>query len=77
MSASRKVSLFRNGANQAVRIPKEFELKGNEAIMRREGETLILEALARPTLLEVLARLSPIEEDFPNISDLPARPVDL
>jgi antitoxin VapB len=77
MSASRKVSLFRNGANQAVRIPKEFELQGNEAILRREGNTLILEPIAKPTLLQVLASLSPIEEDFPEIADLPPRPVDL
>jgi antitoxin VapB len=77
MSDFRKVSLFRNGANQAVRIPKEFELKGSEAILRREGNNLILEPIAKPTLLEVLARLSPIEEDFLDFADLPPRPVDL
>ena len=31
---ARHVRLFRNGANQAVRIPREFELPGNEALMR-------------------------------------------
>ncbi len=32
----RHVRLFRNGRNQAVRIPREFELEGEEAIMRKE-----------------------------------------
>ena len=41
--APRHVRLFRNGANQAVRIPREFELPGNEALMHREGNRLILE----------------------------------
>ena len=43
MSVERKVSLFRNGRNQAVRIPREFELPGEEAVMRKEGARLILE----------------------------------
>ena len=42
---SRQVRLFRNGANQAVRIPKEFELPGKEAVMHREGNRLIIEAV--------------------------------
>ena len=43
MSASREVKLFRNGRNQAVRIPRNFELPGSVAIMRREGNTLVIE----------------------------------
>ena len=39
----RHVKLFRNGRNQAVRIPREFELPGTYAIMRKEGDRLILE----------------------------------
>ncbi len=42
-SGARAVKLFRNGANQAVRIPKEFELPGTNAVMHREGNRLILE----------------------------------
>jgi hypothetical protein len=37
----RHVRLFRNGRNQAVRIPREFELEGEEAIMRKEGVSLL------------------------------------
>ena len=43
MIDERHVSLFRNGRNQAVRIPREFELEGTEAIIRKEGGRLIIE----------------------------------
>ncbi|MGQ0815088.1 MAG: antitoxin [Gemmatimonadota bacterium] len=77
MSMERRVKLFKNGRNQAVRIPREFELPGDEAILHKEGERLIIEP-ARPTsLLAVLATLEALEEEFPPISDLPTDPVDL
>ncbi|HEX2887312.1 PIN domain-containing protein [Vineibacter terrae] len=38
MTERRHVKLFRNGRNQAVRIPMDFELPGNEAIMHRDGD---------------------------------------
>jgi antitoxin VapB len=37
----RHVRLFRNGRNQAIRIPRDLELPGEEAIIRREGARLI------------------------------------
>jgi len=37
----RLVRLFRNGRNQALRIPRGFELQGNEAIIRKEGDRLL------------------------------------
>ena len=77
MAAERHVKLFRNGRNQAVRIPREFELPGDEAMMRKEGERLVLEAAPRKSLIEVLASLSPIEEEFPSIDDPPPDPVEL
>jgi antitoxin VapB len=73
----RHVKLFRNGRNQAVRIPREFELPGEDAIMRKEGRWLILEPSRRKSLLAVLATLKPLDEDFPEIEDLPPDPVDL
>lgn len=77
MSEARQVKLFRNGRNQAVRIPREFELPGENAVMRREGARLILESAAPRTLLEVLATLDDLEEDFPPIDELPSGAVDL
>jgi antitoxin VapB len=73
----RRVRLFRNGRNQAVRIPREFELPGEEAILRKEGGRLILEPAPPSGLLAVLATLQPIDEEFPPIDDAPPEPVDL
>lgn len=61
------VRLFRNGRNQAVRIPKEFEFDCNEAIMRKEGKKLILEPVKKKGLLSVLEKLEPLDVDFPDI----------
>jgi antitoxin VapB len=49
------VRLLKNGRNQALRIPRDFELPGDEAILRKEGNRLIVEPVARPSLLAVLA----------------------
>jgi antitoxin VapB len=77
MSVERRVKLFRNGRNQAVRIPREFELPGEDAVMRKEGERLIIEVSPPKTLLAVLASLSSLDEDFPSIEDPVPNPVDL
>lgn len=76
---ARHVRLFRNGANQAIRIPKEFELPGKEATLRREGARLILEAIPdRPkkgtgaallAALHELKNIDIINEDFPNTDE--------
>ena len=50
MPDERHVKLFRNGRNQAVRIPREFEPPGEDAIVRREGARLIVEAAPRKSL---------------------------
>jgi len=77
MSSERRVKLFRNGRNQAVRIPREFEFPGDGAIMRKEGDRLIIEPTPSKSLLAVLATLASLDEDFPLIGDLPPDPVDL
>ncbi|HEY1243669.1 MAG TPA: AbrB/MazE/SpoVT family DNA-binding domain-containing protein [Hyphomicrobiaceae bacterium] len=75
--AERRVRLFKNGRSQAVRIPREFELPGKEAIMRKEGERLIVEPVPKRSLIELLDSLDPIDEEFPPIEDWPPEPVDL
>ena len=62
--AQRQVRLFRNGRNQALRIPREFELPGSKALIRKDGERLIVEPLRKRSLLALLATLEPIEEAF-------------
>jgi antitoxin VapB len=69
MASERHVKLFKNGRNQAVRIPREFELPGNSAIMRKEGERLIIDPLPPKSLMALLTTLAPLDETFPPIPD--------
>ena len=74
---ARQVRLFRNGANQAVRIPREFELAGTQALMRKVGNTLVLELLpveyprgspqAFLQAIDEIAKLGPCDDDFPDV----------
>ena len=73
----RHVKLFKNGRNQAVRIPREFELPGEDAVMRKEGRRLIIEPAPPKSLLAVLGTLPALNEEFPEILDGPPAPVDL
>jgi antitoxin VapB len=75
--AKRHVKLFKNGRNQAVRIPHEFELPGEDAVMRKDGDRLIITPAPPKSLLAVLATLAPLDEDFPPIPELPVDPVEL
>jgi antitoxin VapB len=76
MQSERHIKLFRNGRNQALRIPREFELPSDQAIIRREGDHLVIEPVKPMSLLDLLVRLKPLEEDFPAIPELPLEPVD-
>jgi antitoxin VapB len=54
-----KARVFRSGNSQAVRLPKEFRLKGNEVDIFRRGDEIVLretgKGLARA--FEILANL--------------------
>lgn len=67
----RHVRLFRNGANQAVRIPKEFELPGKEAEIRQVGNTLVITPIEtkKGSLRELLDSWETMEEDFPDVDE--------
>ncbi|HKM87422.1 MAG TPA: AbrB/MazE/SpoVT family DNA-binding domain-containing protein [Xanthobacteraceae bacterium] len=69
MSEQRHVRLFRNGRNQAVRIPVEFELPGDEAVMHRNGDCLVIEPVRKRGLIALLKTMKPLAEDFPEIDD--------
>ena len=75
--APRHVRLFRNNRNQAIRIPKEFELPGTEAIISRDGNRLIIEPVRRKGLAALLDSWEPLAEDFPQIADPPSAPEDV
>jgi antitoxin VapB len=70
VQTERKVRLFRNGRNQAVRIPRDLELPGTEALLHKDGERLIVEPVPRRSLLELLSTWAPLDEEFPEIDDL-------
>ncbi len=77
--APRQVRLFRNGANQAVRIPKEFEFATNDALMRKVGNTIVIEPVepkytkgspeAMLAMLAELAKLGPCDDEFPDVDE--------
>ncbi len=79
MQTERRVRLFKNGCNQAIRIPKIFELPGNEALISRKGDMLIIKPVKRRSLLALLETLEPLDEVFPDIDEglLPPDDIEL
>jgi antitoxin VapB len=78
-TTTRSVRIFRNGRSQAIRIPREFALPGDEATITRDGQgRLILEAAKRPTMTELLNSWDPLPDDeaLPDVEDYPPEPVD-
>lgn len=69
LTLTHRASLFKNGCNQAVRIPRDMELTGDEVIMHRDGDRLIIEPVGHLALLEALAGLPDIEDELPEIED--------
>jgi antitoxin VapB len=68
---TRRVSLFRNGRSQAIRIPKEFEFPGREAILHRDGNRLVIEPVEVSDIVAWLATLEPLDEAIGPIEDRP------
>ncbi len=77
MSTARHVRLLQEGGRQTVEIPADLKLPGDEAVIRKEGDKLVLEPVRKPSLLALLASWEPMPYDWPEIEDLPAEPVDL
>lgn len=74
-SPPRQVRLFRNNRSQALRIPVEFELPGDSAVISREGDRLIVEPIRPSTgLLDLIESWDALDEDFPEIADPPVAP---
>ncbi len=76
MQTNHHIRLFRNGRNQALRIPRELELDADEATIRKDGERLIIEPIKRrPDLATLLAGWEPHDEPFPDV-DKDLAPLD-
>ncbi len=69
MRTVREVSLFRNGRNQALRVPREFELPGNTALMYQDGPRLVIEPKPDATLAQLFSTWENLNETFPEVED--------
>jgi len=77
MTHSQTVRLLHNGPNQVLNIPQEFELPSDEVMIRKDGNKLIIEPVQPLSLLALLATLSPIDEDFPDVDAELLPPADV
>jgi antitoxin VapB len=64
----RTARIFRNGSNQAVRLPRDLEIDADEVLIRREGDSIILTPKPRDWD-DYFARGRRLTEDFPNMID--------
>lgn len=71
-SQHREVRLFRHNRSQAVAIPAEFELPGDTALIRRDGDRLIVEPVRKKGILALIETWEPLDESLPDIEDPPA-----
>ncbi len=69
-SALRRVKLFKNNRNQAIRIPKDFEFTGKEVMIHKEGNRLIIESISQIPFAELFASWQPLSEGLSTIPDL-------
>ncbi|MBB3612203.1 type II toxin-antitoxin system VapB family antitoxin [Rhizobium sp. BK602] len=65
--------IFWSGRSQAVRLPKEFRLDGEEVRIRRQGKAIILEPIAEDwDWLEAVT--GPVDKDFAEAATEQQRP---
>jgi antitoxin VapB len=72
----RSVKLLRDEEGQIVEIPSEFEFSGEDAIMRKEGDKLIIEPAPKRSLAAPRPTLETNEEEIPEIEDHPPERID-
>jgi antitoxin VapB len=72
----RRVKLLRDGDGQFVCIPSEFEFAGEAAVIRKEGDNLIIEPAPKQSFFEHQATLEPLDREFPETEDSPLEPPD-
>ena len=68
MTERHRVRLFRTAAVRRPLFPVSLELPGDEAIMHRDGERLVVEPVRRRGLIALLETMAPMEE-VPDIAD--------
>jgi antitoxin VapB len=66
----RRVKILRDDDGQFVCIPRDFELPGEDVVIRKEGDKLVIEPVPQKRPLR------PLAEECPEIKDLLPKPVD-
>jgi antitoxin VapB len=61
----RRVKLHRDGDGQFIDIPRDFEFPGEDVIIRKEGDKLVIEPAPQK---------KPSLEEFSDIKDMPLKP---
>jgi antitoxin VapB len=66
--------IFQHGGSQAVRLPKAFRFEGNEVVIERRGEEVVLKPVpvAKFRSFAEIARY--LAEEFPGDADFPEPP---
>jgi antitoxin VapB len=64
-------------ATRRYAFPASSSLPGEEAIIFKEDDRLVIELAPPRSLLRLLETLEPIDEDLPTVEELPHTPVDL
>jgi antitoxin VapB len=84
MNQTKTANLFRNGRNQAIRIPVEFEMPGKEVTIIKDGDRLIIEPSTKDkdepsSWAEFFDNLDPVDLDFPDVDEglLPLDDIEL
>ncbi len=82
VAKERKAKVFMNGRSRAVRIPSDFTLPSDDVFIRQEVDGSItirpeLQKRSPGELVAYLLQAEPLEGEFPEIEDLPLRPIDL
>lgn len=61
----RTARLFRNGANQAVRLPRDLEIDADEVLIHREGNRIVITPKPR-SWDDYFAHARRLGDDFPD-----------
>ncbi len=64
-----------NGRSQAVRLPKEFRIEGDEVAVTRLGNAIMLQPIKK-TWPHVYKAMQALEGEFPEREDLPSQTRD-
>ena len=77
MSTARHVRLLRQDDHQTVEIPDDLRLPGNDALIYKQGDKLVIEPVRQKSLSKLLASWEPLDVEWPQVEDPTPEPVDL